>query len=103
MREVQITRYQSFDGQTFDSAAKCREYEAVNLHLRLANLSPEQVKAALERSDTDLGDAIEKAGQIIRDGRRKHGELKWPAARQKAQAAVNAAESAQEPVQESAA
>jgi hypothetical protein len=103
MREVQITQYEAWDGKRFESVAKAREYESKALHVRLAGTTAERIQSAIDGKDADLAEAFERLGKVIRDARRKRGETKWPAARQKAQAAVNAAEPAQEPVRENAA
>jgi hypothetical protein len=97
VKEVQVVVYEAWDGKRFDTVAQAREYEGKALHKRLANRSPEDIQAAIEGKDGDLAEAFERLGKVIRDGRKKRGETKWPPARQKAQAAAN------EPVRESAA
>jgi hypothetical protein len=76
VREVQVTQFEAWDGKRFDSAVKAREYEGRAIHVRLAGLTKEKVAAALDGTDPDLADAFERLGLMIRDARRKHGELK---------------------------
>ena len=76
MKEVSIVAFEAWDGKKFDTAQKCKDYEAGALHLRLANLPPEKIKAALDRTDIDLADALEDAGMLIRELRRKNGDLR---------------------------
>jgi hypothetical protein len=85
VREVQVTQYEAWDGTRFDSVAKARDYEGKAIHLRIAGLTKDKVVAALDGTDPDLADAFERLGQMIRDARRKRGELKWSDARKKAQ------------------
>jgi hypothetical protein len=98
MREVQITQYEAWDGQRFDSAAKARDYEGRNLHARLAGIPAERIQAAIDGTDADLADAYERLGKIIAEARKRRGETKWPAARVAAQPKPEP-----EPVQENAA
>ena len=76
MRTEQTTTYVAFDGKRFDSATECRAYEKANAHRQLVGLTAEQVDAAIARTDTDLADAIEAAGDAIRKARLGSGELR---------------------------
>lgn len=84
MKEIQVTQYEAWDGKRFDSIAKARDYESKALHKRLSNRSPEDIQAAIDGSDADLAEAFERLGKVIRDARRKRGDLKWSDARKKA-------------------
>jgi hypothetical protein len=70
------TKYVAFDGVSFNSEAECRAYEAKLAHVRLVNLTIEQIEAALSGTDPDLADAIEQIGTRIGRARRERGELR---------------------------
>lgn len=70
MKEIQITQFEAFDGERFSTKKKCREYENEQLHKRLAGLTPDQVKAALDLADPDLAAAFERAASTIQTARR---------------------------------
>lgn len=76
MKSVQVTAYEAFDGRQFPTATECREHETGKLDERLAELTAIQVRAALDRADTDLADALEEAGARIARARRASGEFK---------------------------
>jgi hypothetical protein len=78
MKTVQVTMYEAFDTTLHPSEQKCRDYEDERLHQRLAGLTEDQVRAALDRTDASLADALERAGLRIRNARRKAGEFKRP-------------------------
>ena len=103
MKEVQVTQYEAWDGTRFDSAAKAREYEIRNLHVRLAGTTSDDIQAAIDGTNADLADAYERLGKVIGEARRRRGETKWPAARIAAQPKPEPEPEQQEPVRESAA
>jgi hypothetical protein len=76
MREVTVQAFEAFDGKRFTTAKECRDYESDGLHIRLANLTPEQVSDALARRNLDLASAFEDAGLIIRSARRVAGDFR---------------------------
>jgi hypothetical protein len=70
------TEYEAHDGARFTSADECREHEQkIKLGL-LTELSMNRVMDAISRSDLELADAIEFAGNLIADKRRTDGDLK---------------------------
>ena len=71
-----ITKFESFDGQVFDTETECRTHEAARAHQRLAGLTPEQVEAAIARTDLELADAFEIVGAKITRLRLDSGERK---------------------------
>lgn len=71
-----LTKYVAFDGVSFNSEAECRAYEAKLAHVRLVNLTIEQIEAALSGTDPDLADAIEQIGTRIGRARRERGDLR---------------------------
>ena len=70
------TLYLSFDDQEFDSSEACRAYESAHVETRLVGLTPEQIRSAVTREDTDLADAIEEIGKRITKARLDAGELR---------------------------
>ena len=48
MREVTRIVYEAFDGEMFDSEAKCAAYEKDNVWKQLVGLTEDQVSAALQ-------------------------------------------------------
>lgn len=76
MREQQRTVYVAFDGTEFPSASACREHERGKAHERLVGLTPEQIGAALDRSDPELAEALEIVGDRIKAARLAAGEYK---------------------------
>ena len=68
------TIYLSFDEQEFDSAEACRAYEAAHVETRLVGLTPEQIRSAVTREDTDLANAIEEIGKRITKARLDAGD-----------------------------
>lgn len=69
--------FEADDGTTFDTAAECKAYEEwARLVEILSGIEPFRVAAALHREDSDLADAIERAGRIIAAKRRESGELR---------------------------
>ena len=52
---------------------------------RLAGITAERIQAAIDGNGPDLAERLERLGKMIRDARRKRGELKWSDARKKAQ------------------
>lgn len=76
MKSIQVTVYQAFDGSRFDTEDACREYEAEAWPRRFVGLTIEQVNDALERRDSELADAFERAGQRIAQLRREAGEFR---------------------------
>jgi len=71
-----LTKYSAFDGVEFYNETECRNYEAKLAHVRLINLSIEQIEAALSGADPDLADCIERIGAKIGHARRDRGELR---------------------------
>jgi hypothetical protein len=78
MKEIQITQFEAFDGERFSTKKKCREYENDQLHKRLAGLTPDQVKTALDLADPDLAAAFERAALVIQTRRRNKATLATP-------------------------
>ncbi len=76
MKAIQVTMFEAFDKSRFDTEDACREYEAEAWPRRFVGLTIEQVNDALDRRDTDLADAFERAGQRIAAARRESGELR---------------------------
>lgn len=76
MKKVTIEVWRSFDGVDHPTEEACAKHEAEAWPLRFVGLSVEEVNAALERRDTDLADAFEKAGNQIRALRYEAGELR---------------------------
>lgn len=74
MRRVEI--FEAFDGQRFESADECKAHEAEHVEGRLVGLTIDQVRAALAREDTELGDAIERVGSRIAQARRDAGDMR---------------------------
>lgn len=68
----------AFDGSPFVSEIACREYENGHWHKQLVGLTLDQVLAALDRQDTDLADAFERAARKIASRRREQGETRKP-------------------------
>lgn len=71
-----VEKWAAFDGVEFYNEAECKAYEVKLAHIRLVNLSVEQIEAALSGADPDLADAIEQIGARIGRARRERGELR---------------------------
>lgn len=71
-----LTVFCTRDGQRFDTEAEARAHEREHFASMLVGLTAEQVAAALTREDRDLADALERAGDTIKDKRREAGDLK---------------------------
>ena len=65
MKQVMELVSLAFDGKKFLDPAECEKYEDDNFSLRFVGLTRPQVLAAFERTDPELADAFEKAGQRI--------------------------------------
>lgn len=76
MKPITTTRYEAFDGATFDTAAECRQHERDMAPKRLEGLTADQVAAALDRSDPELAEAVERCAYLISSARKAAGELK---------------------------
>jgi hypothetical protein len=74
VKEIQAKVYQAFDGKTFVSEAECADHEAKNWLMQFVGLTIEQVEAGIDRDNTDIADAFEKAGQRIARKRLADGE-----------------------------
>lgn len=78
------TEYQANDGTRFATAEECKRHEQDRSFECLANMTAEQVKAAINRTHIEgiganaieLADAIEFAGKLIGDKRRAMGGAK---------------------------
>src|SRR5271170_3515837 len=65
-------KFTADDGTEFATEAECKEYEAQqNILDLLEGMSKTSVMSALARTDTQLADAIERAGNIIAARRRE--------------------------------
>jgi hypothetical protein len=73
VREIQVTKFEAFDGTQFDSADECEAYEGRNSWRRFANLSEAAVEAAFSGQDDDLASAFEKAGRQLANARLRRG------------------------------
>jgi hypothetical protein len=62
---VNKPEWEAFDGKRFSSEDECRQYEADNIILRFAGLTPAQVEMAYNREDKDLAEAFEDIAKII--------------------------------------
>lgn len=69
--------FEADDGTTFETAAACKAHEERQL-LRemLCGRLADEIDLALDRTNIDLADAIERAGNIIAAKRRESGELR---------------------------
>jgi hypothetical protein len=74
MKRTQI--FEAADGRTFATAEECREHEDRAFVTLLEGLSNDAVADALDRRNTELSDAFERAGNIISVRRRASGELR---------------------------
>ena len=72
----QVARFQSFDGQVFETEAACRAYETANTHKLLVGLSAEEIDRAIAGDQDDLAEALEAVGARIARARRERGDLK---------------------------
>lgn len=78
------TKYHAFDGSIWDTADECRAQDEAHPEHVLANRTPEEFIAGMERRDLEMADALERVGtKIARDrlaaGIRKY-EPRKPAA-----------------------
>ena len=71
-----VETFYAFDDTPFTTQEACEKYEAENFAKRLVGLTEEEVQAALTRTDPDLAEAFEKAGNTIGKLRREAGEFK---------------------------
>jgi hypothetical protein len=78
MKQTPGVIFTAFDGSPFVSEKACLEYENGHWHKQLVGLTLEQVLAALDRLDTDLADAFERAARKIAAKRREQGETRKP-------------------------
>lgn len=62
MREVTRIVYEAFDGEMFDSEAKCAAYEKDNAWRKLIGLSEADVAAALSNGTGELAEALVTIG-----------------------------------------
>jgi ABC-type taurine transport system substrate-binding protein len=69
-------KFLAFDGKVFETVEECAAHEAAKPEARVVGLTPEQVAAALARTDIDLADAFEAIGSKIARARRESGDLK---------------------------
>jgi hypothetical protein len=69
-------RFESEDGLSFATAKECMEHENKTKLTRLANMTAEEVMAAVDGTDLELADEIEFVGQLIAKNRRKRGVLR---------------------------
>jgi hypothetical protein len=69
MKEVTKVVYEAFDGEVFDTEAKCAAHERENQWRRLVGLSAQQVQSALSLERTqegaELGEVIKTLGYQI--------------------------------------
>lgn len=68
--------FEANDGTAFSSAADCKAHENEVRIRRMANLSHEQVLAAIFGKDRELAEVFERVASIIASNRRANGELK---------------------------
>lgn len=72
-----ISTFKSSDGKSFHTAKECKRYEDIGkLQKSLAGRTEAQIWAAFNRSDLELGAALELAGITISILRREGGHLK---------------------------
>lgn len=73
-----VTKFEAFDGSSFDSEEECKSHEASNPHLRLVGLDSADIDLAIERREgfVELADAIEAVAAKIARARRAGGQLK---------------------------
>lgn len=76
MKTIQATAYEAFDFTRFATESECREYEALNVHKRLASKTAEQIFAALTYADIDIAEALEQAGEQCKRARIKAGDYR---------------------------
>lgn len=76
MKRLMTPTYIARDKTPFTVEADCIAYERDNMPKILAGMSEAEVAAALDRSDPELADLIEYAGQRITALRRAAGDLK---------------------------
>jgi hypothetical protein len=76
MREKTVTVFESFDGQSFDTAAECERHERTNQHMRLVGLTEEKLFAAMNGGDSELAEALEAVGVSLRRKRQASGDLR---------------------------
>jgi hypothetical protein len=69
-------QYIANDGKAFDTEADCRAHEDQAWRKLLLKLKPEDLEAALGRQNVPLADALEKAGRLCGEARRKAGLFK---------------------------
>ena len=92
IKEVTITRFVAFDGSEHVTRELAEDHELKNPQNRLANLSPQEISAAISREDPDLADVFERVGRMCAEKRRAFGDL-----RRITKARRDAMESAQAP------
>lgn len=69
-----MTVYEAWDGEVFDSEAKCVAHERANVWRRLVGLTAEQVQAAMAYETPEgreLGDVFATIGSRMYDARRR--------------------------------
>ncbi len=76
MKTIERKVYVALDGTEFASAAECKRHERDNASAQIVGLTAEQVAAAIDRSNLDLGEAIERVGNLIATARKAAGDLK---------------------------
>lgn len=76
MKEVPSVAYEAFDGQRFFTREECADYEDNIWWRRLVGLTQADLEAAFDRTNLELGAAIEKAAYRIRTKRYEDGDLK---------------------------
>jgi hypothetical protein len=72
----QVTQFEAFDVQRFDSESECKTHEGGLSHMRLVGLTAEDIEDAISRDNVDLADAIEAVGAKIARARRESGDLR---------------------------
>lgn len=68
--------YTADDGEQFETAEECKRHETHIKLMRLSGITEKQILAALDRTDVELADAIEFAGNLIAAKRRADGGMR---------------------------
>lgn len=76
IKEVTVTKFIAFDGTEFPTREEAELHERERPTQRLSGLKPEEIEAALMRTDPDLADVFEEFGNEIAKRRRASGELR---------------------------
>jgi hypothetical protein len=71
-------KYIAEDGKEFDDEKSCREHEATNWKLLIADANSTDLERALayDESHRPLAAALEQAGRLCGEARREAGDLK---------------------------